>query len=587
MPVATTYPGVYIQELPSGVHTIVGVSTSTTAFVGRAAKGPIDEPTVITSFEDYQRIFGGLSLLSAMSFAVRDFFQNGGGKAVIVRLSRPGLQVAQDVAAAGVGVDADAVAKAIKDAAAVYTKDPEKTIAEGIAKAAKDAAVPGATKEAVQKAAADAASQTGTRRATIDANGLALEAVSDGAWANGLQARVEEDPKDKANRFKLLIRDSASGAIEVYPNASIVAGDPSGRNIDRLLEQSQLVRATALPAALPAAHGAPVFPKGVWDANTPATFSGVADAKLADDGAFLTSADIVGAGHQTAKTGLYALRKTDLFNLLCIPPYKADASIDEAIIDEAAQYCQARRAMFIIDPPPVWPVLTQAGAGQIRNIGSPTSYAAVFYPRLVQPNPLRDGQEEAFAPCGAIAGIFARTDAQRGVWKAPAGLEAVLSGVPRLAVNLSDGENGQLNPLGVNCLRNFPGAGRVVWGARTREGDDRGTSEWKYIPVRRMALFIEESLYRGTQWVVFEPNAEPLWAQIRLNIGAFMQSLFRQGAFQGKTPLEAYLVKCDASTTTQNDIDRGVVNIVVGFAPLKPAEFVVIRLQQMAGQLEV
>ena len=586
MPVATTYPGVYIQELPSGVHTIAGVSTSTTAFVGRAAKGPIDEPTVITSFEDYQRIFGGLSLFSAMSFAVRDFFQNGGGKAVIVRLYRPGLQVAQDVAAAGVGADADAVVAAIKAAAAAYTKDPEKTLAEGIVTAAKAAATPTATKEAVQKAATDAAAQTGTRRATIDANGLKLEAVSDGAWGNGLQVRVEEDPKDNTHRFKLLIRDSASGAIEVYPNASFVAADPSGRNIDRLLEQSQLMRATTLPAAIPTAHGAPVFPKGIWDANTPATFSGVADADLADDGAFLTSADIVGAAHQAAKTGLYALRKTDLFNLLCIPPYKADASIDESIVDEAVQYCQARRAMFLIDPPPGWPVLKQAGEGQIKDIGAPSSYAAVFYPRLLQPNPLRDGQEEAFAPCGAVAGIFARTDAQRGVWKAPAGLEAVLSGVPRLAVNLSDGENGQLNPLGVNCLRNFPGAGRVVWGARTREGDDRATSEWKYIPVRRMALFIEESLYRGTQWVVFEPNAEPLWAQIRLNIGAFMQSLFRQGAFQGSTPKDAYFVKCDKDTTTQSDINRGVVNILVGFAPLKPAEFVVIQIQQLAGQLQ-
>ena len=151
---------------------------------------------------------------------------------------------------------------------------------------------------------------------------------------------------------------------------------------------------------------------------------------------------------------------------------------------------------------------------------------------------------------------------------------------------LTDAENGELNPLGVNCLRTFPAAGRVVWGARTLQGDDRLASEWKYVPVRRTALFIEESLYRGTQWVVFEPNDEPLWAQIRLNVGAFMQNLFRQGAFQGKTPAEAYFVKCDKETTTQNDINLGIVNIVVGFAPLKPAEFVVIKLQQIAGQIQ-
>jgi phage tail sheath protein FI len=199
---------------------------------------------------------------------------------------------------------------------------------------------------------------------------------------------------------------------------------------------------------------------------------------------------------------------------------------------------------------------------------------------------LRNNQLGDFAPCGAVAGVFARTDAQRGIWKAPAGLDATLNGVQGLSVPLTDGENGELNPLGVNCLRIRPAVGPVVWGARTRQGDDRLASEWKYIPVRRMALYLEESLYRGTQWVVFEPNDEPLWAQIRLNIGAFLQGLFRQGAFQGKTPREAYLVKCDKETTTQNDINSGIVNIVVGFAPLKPAEFVIIQLQQLAGQVQ-
>ena len=182
--------------------------------------------------------------------------------------------------------------------------------------------------------------------------------------------------------------------------------------------------------------------------------------------------------------------------------------------------------------------------------------------------------------------MFARTDAQRGVWKAPAGLDATLVGVPQLEVVLTDGENGDLNPLGINCLRAFPIAGRVVWGARTLRGADQLADEYKYIPVRRTALFIEESLYRGLKWVVFEPNDEPLWAQIRLNVGAFMHNLFRQGAFQGTSPREAYFVKCDKESTTQNDINLGIVNIVVGFAPLKPAEFVIIKLQQMAGQVE-
>ena len=184
-----------------------------------------------------------------------------------------------------------------------------------------------------------------------------------------------------------------------------------------------------------------------------------------------------------------------------------------------------------------------------------------------------------------MAGLYARTDANRGVWKAPAGTEASLSGVQGLVYNLTDTENGQLNPLGLNCLRIFPVYGDVCWGARTLAGSDQMASQWKYVSVRRFALFLEESLYRGTKWVVFEPNDEPLWAQIRLNVGAFMQDLFRQGAFQGQTAQQAYFVKCDNETTTQTDIDNGIVNILVGFAPLKPAEFVVIKISQIAGQI--
>jgi phage tail sheath protein FI len=158
--------------------------------------------------------------------------------------------------------------------------------------------------------------------------------------------------------------------------------------------------------------------------------------------------------------------------------------------------------------------------------------------------------------------------------------------VREFSVKMTDPENGRLNPLGLNCLRNFRAYGNVVWGARTLAGSDALGSDWKYLPVRRFALFMEESLYRGTQWAVFEPNDEPLWGQIRLNIGAFMHDLFRKGAFQGKTSTEAYFVKCDNETTTQSDINRGIVNIEVGFAPLKLAEFVIIKFQQMTGKIE-
>jgi len=211
---------------------------------------------------------------------------------------------------------------------------------------------------------------------------------------------------------------------------------------------------------------------------------------------------------------------------------------------------------------------------------------AAYFPRLRLPDPMNDFQLRTFAPCGVVAGLLSRVDASRGVWKAPAGTEATLVGVQEMVYKLTDAENGALNPLGLNCFRTFPIFGSVSWGARTLVGADAEASEWKYVPVRRLALFLEESLYRGTKWVVFEPNDEPLWAQIRLNVGAFMNDLFRQGAFQGRTPREAYLVKCDKETTTQSDINRGVVNILVGFAPLKPAEFVLIKITQLAGQIQ-
>jgi len=258
------------------------------------------------------------------------------------------------------------------------------------------------------------------------------------------------------------------------------------------------------------------------------------------------------------------------------------------LVPMAPRLCRAAYLVFqaLVDPPSAWNTKDAARQG-LGAIGTNSRNAALFFPRLREPDPMRDNQINTFVPCGAVAGVMARTDTQRGVWKAPAGMDATLVGVPSLSVLLSDPENGELNPLGINCLRAFPVVGRVVWGARTLRGADQLADEYKYVPVRRTALFIEESLYRGTQWVVFEPNDEPLWAQIRLNVGAFMNNLFRQGAFQGRTPREAYFVKCDKETTTQNDINLGIVNVVVGFAPLKPAEFVIVKIQQIAGQVEV
>ena len=639
MPTTPTYPGVYIEEIPSGVRTITGVATSITAFVGRTRRGPDNEPVTINSFADFERTFGGLWEPSTLGYAVRDFYRNRGSQAIVVRLFHPSfdsdeereeaydaaLEEAQEeaqtaagnvaqaarTAEGGANSDAESVATAAEEAAAGEgaSGSPARAAAEAVARAAREAegeansdaesvataaeeaagttADPGPAVTEAAEAAAEAAAPV--TRAQLAVDTLHLEARYPGTWGNKLRARVDDDVAESgAGLFNLSVLDGETDNTEIFRNVSV---DPSHRRaVDRVLEaESKLVRVFGdLPDDPPASTG---------DAPTGAPFTdensrGVDDSGgvPASDGKDLGVEDFTGENTESDKRGLYALEKADLFNLLCIPPYSrtddVGSDVGADLWADAAAYCERRRAMLLVDAPRAWASATDA-RDNLEDIGTSSRNAAIFFPRLRQPDPERDNRPESFVPCGAVAGVFARTDSERGVWKAPAGLGATLVGVPQLTVPLTDAENGMINPLGINALRTLPAAGRVVWGSRTLQGDDRLASEWKYVPVRRLALYIEESLYRGTQWVVFEPNDEPLWAQIRLNVGAFMQNLFRQGAFQGRTPQEAYFVKADAESTTQNDINLGIVNIVVGFAPLKPAEFVIIKIQQMAGQIAV
>jgi phage tail sheath protein FI len=297
-----------------------------------------------------------------------------------------------------------------------------------------------------------------------------------------------------------------------------------------------------------------------------------------DDGFLPGDAEI--EGREGDKSGFHALLDVDQFNILCLPSVTTPAVYASAIA-----FCERQRAFCIVDTPGSVDDFEEAvawieSAGALKH-----SNAAAYWPRVRAGDPLATHGVREFPPSGAVTGVYARTDAARGVWKAPAGAEATVRGIEGLAHVLTDSQCAFINSKGLNGLRILPSCGPVVSGARTLNGDDQRASPWKYVPVRRLALHIEESLYQGTQWVVFEPNDEPLWAQIRLNVGAFMHDLFRQGAFQGASAREAYLVKCDAETTTRNDIDRGVVNIVVGFAPLTPAEFVVLTITQLAGQV--
>ncbi|PYS97805.1 MAG: phage tail sheath family protein [Acidobacteria bacterium] len=278
--------------------------------------------------------------------------------------------------------------------------------------------------------------------------------------------------------------------------------------------------------------------------------------------------------------GLYHLDRIKLFNLLCVP-----GETNEAVIVALQNFCRERRAFLIADCPAGSTYQSlHSGPGNIAGDNSVNS--AMYFPWVVSPDPLQAGKPREFPPCGFVAGIYAEVDSNRGVWKAPAGIETSLTDVIGISPDktISDSQNGVLNKKGINCIRTFPGKGTVVWGSRTLRGSDDLGSEWKYVSVRRTSLFIEESIYKGTQWAVFEPNDERLWTAIRATVTNFMLTLFRNGALQGLKPEQAFFVQCGRETMTQNDISRGICNVVVGFAPLKPAEFVIIRIQLMVGQ---
>ncbi len=349
---------------------------------------------------------------------------------------------------------------------------------------------------------------------------LVLQAASPGTWGARLVAGCDGEER-------LVVADTATGQTESFADLS---GVDTG---------SALVRVQSRPERLATGLAATLQPP-TNDGDPP------------DVDAYRRAFD--------------ALGRTELVNLLVVP-----GDPEPEVVADAMALAAARRAVLLRDPPVGWATVSAAvsGAASPAFLRSPNT--AVYFPNLRRPGPLR-------GPAGAVAGVIVRSDLTRGVWRSPAGLEANLDGVEELEVGVNDVDGGRLNPLGVNCIRTFPGAGPVVWGARTTDG-----GEWKYLTVRRTALFVEESLDRGTRWARFEPNEEPLWARIRADAGAFMDHLFRRGAFAGTTGRDAWFVRCDGETTTQDDVHRGVVNIVVGFAPTRPAEFVVLHVQQVAG----
>ncbi len=655
MAVNPTYPGVYVEEVPSGVRTIVGVSTSIAAFIGYFSRGPLDRAVQVFNMGDFQRELGGLNADSEASYGIQQFFLNGGTQAWVVRTASGAVAAASVTMQDGAGNDVlrATAGRQIKGASVddpgewgnslrieidYDTRDPASTldlfnltVSEVGQQNGRETALRTETYRNLTMTAGHASNAI----ATVNAASKIIQLDRDPSWPLNRPARTGTWSGDASGAAAALADATsfdltyAGTTTEVEINfATAPATLPE---VARLVQAAIRAAGAALAPPEPLLTGAVVQVLGstlgvfagragasfdpevvltfVDHTGTPATglaLAGVAGnvqqyrlgspnaapvgarstVVVGDDGDAPTATELRGI-RDPDKSGMYALEDVDLFNILCIPSAAdLDSAAMGAVYSEAESYCGERRAFLIVDLPATVNSTQHAREWLNDNATLRDTNAAAYFPRPSVPDPLDGYRLRSVGASGTIAGLYARTDASRGVWKAPAGIEAALRNVPDLGYALTDAENGQLNPLGLNCLRTFDVYGNVCWGSRTLVGADQLASEWKYVPIRRLALFLEESLFRGTQWVVFEPNDEPLWAQIRLNLGAFMQGLFRQGAFQGSTPREAYFVKCDSETTTQNDIDRGIVNIVVGFAPLKPAEFVILKIQQIAGQVE-
>jgi phage tail sheath protein FI len=533
MPILPTYPGVYVEELPSGVHNIVGVSTASTAFVDFFTQGPMGIPTLVNNFTQFQTMFGGLDERSEASYGILQYFLNGGQTAWIVRV------------AAG-------------------SPEPSSVTLE------------------------DKASK-GT---------LTVTASSAGLWGNNLQVGIDYNTTSPTTTFNLVVRlvDSASKPTqvlnsEIYRNLSM-SSSSANFAVGVVNAASALIQLKSLGTGTsPVTTGTDVI--GPIANPTSTAYTAVSNTTTpANDGTIPDATAL--------KNGIATLDHLDpyIFNILCVPAAATlvaagapDSTNIAGVYSDAASFCDTHRAMLIVDIPSTIDSTSSTAATGVLNWLStlqtkgfePDANSAIYFPTLQVSDPLNGGRLRNVGASGTLAGIWASTDASRGVWKSPAGIDATVSGAS-LAYIMNDSDSAAINPMGINGLRNFKTYGNVVWGARTMQGADQLASQWAYIAVRRTALYIEESLLEGLKWVVFEPNDTPLWSQIRLNVTSFMQNLFRQGAFQGSSAASAYFVKCDSETTTQTDINSGIVNIVVGFAPLKPAEFVILQIQQMAGQ---
>jgi hypothetical protein len=531
-------PGVYIEEI-AGPRAIEGVSTSTAAFLGRTERGP-ETPVLVGSWLEYQRWFGGYNIPpqpagslggqaapSYLPYAVQGFFDNGGQRLYIARV-----------------ISSDAVAA-------------QNTLGD-----------------------------------------LNLIAIGRGSWGNRLVAQILPASQAGGGRFALAIgyfadvlpnlagvtnitqmkrepgKPPPPDVVEFYDNLVITSGASNGV-VSTVNTASHLVRvwfSKANPAAFDTANPPPLTELGKGTAGA-ATTAG--QPKPIDRDAYegttkeLSSdpnlRDLLGYG-----TGMAALDAIKGISLLAIPDQALLNDQDPTLTDLIVNHCEEQKDRFGILS--VWQQVADAS-----KLVTPrdSAWGAFYFPWIQIYDPVSNGPIIA-PPTGHIAGLIARTDIERGVHKAPA--NEVVNDARNLQFPVPTSVQDVLNPKGINCIRDFRPDGRGIrlWGARTMSTDP----EWKYINVRRLFIFIEQSILRGTQWVVFEPNDYSLWAQVKRTITGFLTTVWRSGALMGLTQDEAFFVKCDRTTMTQDDIDNGRLICYIGIAPVKPAEFVIFRIQQ-------
>jgi len=523
-------PGVYVEEVSSGSKPIEASPTSVAAFIGVAERGPVNTPVSIVKTDEFEATFGGYlppgagAGQSYLAHAIAQFFGHGGSRCYVIR-------VADDTATK--------VAKANSEGTDLITVD--------------------AGYEAKENPGEWANNYYDVHIAPSELDGTSQFDLSVRYWPTPID---RDEPNEDKWKDGYTIVESFS-ELTHYPEKDYV--------VDVVNADSKLIKISmniAAATVVGQAHGI---------SNTGQTY--VLGAEL----------DIEGSGGTLDVKGNITLFENALNSLDTIKDVRLIAipGVPEQALT-GVKYCANRPekdCVFFMD--------AESGANSTSEIiawaedtakgSTASSYAVLYYPWVKAANREPKGGMAEFPPSAFAMGMCGRIDQSRGVWKASAGLETSMAGIRGVVHELLDKEQEQLNPRGINCLRVVPGMGTVIWGARTRA--TKADPEWRYLPVRRTAILIERSIFSGIQWAVFEPNNHQLWASLRVNIESFMNGLFRAGAFQGEKASDAYFVRCGlGDTMTQGDIDRGQVIVQVGFAPVKPAEFVIVRIQQKVGQ---